>query len=188
MPIYTKTGDDGTTAIYGGKRIVKSDPQVEVYGSIDELNSVLGLAISTIPKNDKMQTFFHLVQEDLMSIGSVLAGWEGDISHIEERVERMEKYIDEFEKMLPPLHQFILPGGSICGSHLHFARCVCRRTERTIVRIIRNHVQYTTIVRYLNRLSDLCFVYARYINKKDGENDLKWKIISTSRKGKRKVV
>lgn len=182
MPIYTKTGDDGTTAVFGGKRISKGDPQVEAYGSIDELNSVLGLIISYIPKDDEMRTFFRSVQEDLMNIGSVLAGWEGDISHIETRVGSMEKHMDVFGSSLPPLHQFILPGGTILGAHLHFARSVCRRTERTIVRINRSHIQYTTIVRYLNRLSDLCFVYARYINNKDGEKDLKWKIASLSRK------
>jgi len=175
MPIYTKTGDDGTTAIFGGKRISKGDSRVEAYGLIDELNSVLGLIISYIPRNDQTKIFFRSVQEDLMNIGSVLAGWEGNISHIETRVGSMERHMDAFGKNLPPLHQFILPGGSLLGAHLHFARSVCRRTERAIVRLTKDHPHYAIIVKYLNRLSDLFFVYARVSNKKAHLKEIPWK-------------
>lgn len=175
MPIYTKTGDDGTTAVYGGKRIAKSDPQVEAYGSIDELNSVLGLIISYCSKKDRMRTFFRLVQEDLMSIGSVLAGWNSEMGPLEKRVREMEEYMDRFGTKLPALTHFILPGGSTVGAQVHVARTVCRRTERTIVRLTKAHKHYAIIVKYVNRLSDLLFVYARVINKKAHIKELPWK-------------
>lgn len=175
MPIYTKTGDVGTTAIYGGKRISKGDPQVEVYGSIDELNSVLGLIISYIPKNDQMKIFFRSVQEDLMSIGSVLAGRNSDMGALEERVKKMEQYMDTFGSKLPALTHFILPGGSTLGAEVHIARSVCRRTERTIVRLTQDHIYYAIIAKYLNRLSDLFFVYARVLNKKAHLKEIPWK-------------
>lgn len=175
MHIYTKTGDDGTTAVYGGERIIKSDPQVEAYGSIDELNSVLGLIISYISKKDRMRTFFLSVQEDLMGIGSVLAGWDGNMGALEKRVKQMEQYMDTFGTKLPVLTHFILPGGSMFGSEVHIARSVCRRTERTIVRLTRYHKHYAIIAKYLNRLSDLFFVYARVLNKKARMKEIPWK-------------
>jgi len=175
MKIYTKTGDDGTTAVFGGKRLSKGDPQVEAYGSIDELNSILGLIISYIPKNDKMRTFFRSVQEDLMNIGSVLAGWNSDMGAFEERVKQMEEYMDAFGVKLSILTHFILPGGSILGAEVHIARSVCRRTERTIVRLTSDHIHYAIIAKYLNRLSDLFFVYARVVNKKARMKEISWK-------------
>jgi cob(I)alamin adenosyltransferase len=175
MSIYTKTGDNGTTAVYGGKRISKGDPQVEAYGSIDELNSVLGLIISYIPKTNSMRTFFISVQEDLMSIGSVLAGWNGNISPLENRVKQMERTMDIFGSELPTLTNFILPGGSPIASQMHITRSVCRRTERTIVRLTKAHRHYAIIAKYLNRLSDFLFMYARVINKKTRINEVQWK-------------
>lgn len=175
MPIYTKTGDVGTTAVYGGKRISKGDPQVEAYGSIDELNSVIGLIISNISKKDQMKTFFLSVQEDLMSIGSVLAGWNSDMGALEERVKKMEQYMDTFGSKLPVLTHFILPGGSTLGAEVHIARSVCRRTERTIVRLTYDHIYHAIIAKYLNRLSDLFFVYARVLNKKAHLKEIPWK-------------
>ncbi len=175
MPIYTKTGDDGTTAIFGGTRISKGDPQVEAYGSIDELTSTVGLFISHLSKKNPLINFFHTVQEDLMAIGSILAGWGGNVDVLEKRVQQMEMYMDEFSKKLSSLTHFILPGGSIIASHAHVSRSVCRRAERTIVRLTRNHMHYAIIVKYLNRLSDLFFVYARVINKKAHMKELPWK-------------
>ena len=110
MPIYTKTGDDGTTAVFGGTRISKGDPQVEAYGSIDELTSIVGLVIAHLSKKDQLTKFFHTVQEDLMLIGSVLAGWGGNVDVLEKRVKQMETYMDVFSKKLSPLTHFILPG------------------------------------------------------------------------------
>ena len=175
MPIYTKTGDDGTTAIFGGTRISKGDPQVEAYGSIDELTSTVGLLVSHLSKKDPSINFFHTVQEDLMVIGSVLAGWGGNVDVLEKRVRQMEMYMDVFSNKLSPLTHFILPGGSLTASYMHIARSVCRRAERTIVRLTRNHMHYAIIVKYLNRLSDLFFVYARVINKKAHMKELPWK-------------
>ncbi len=175
MPIYTKTGDNGTTALFGGTRISKGDPQVEAYGSIDELTSFVGLVIAHLSKKDQLTKFFHTVQEDLMVIGSVLAGWGGNVDALENRVHDMERYMDSFSKTLPSLTHFILPGGSLTASSMHVARSVCRRAERTIVRLTRNHIHYAIIVKYLNRLSDLFFVYARVINKKARMKELSWK-------------
>lgn len=175
MPIYTKTGDDGTTAIFGGTRISKGDPQVEAYGSIDELNSVLGLMISYSPKKNQMRAFLYSVQEDLMTIGSILAGWGGNVNVLEKRVKQMEDYMDLFSKTLSPLTHFILPGGTTFAAQAHVARSVCRRAERTIVRLTKGHAQYATIAKYLNRLSDFFFVYARVINKKAHMKELPWK-------------
>lgn len=175
MPIYTKTGDDGTTALFGGTRISKGDPQVEAYGSIDELVSTIGLVIVQLSTKDTLTNFFRTVQEDLMTIGSILAGWGGNVDVLEQRVEQMEAYMDLFSKTLSPLTHFILPGGCLTASHMHVARSVCRRAERTIVRLTRNHMHYAIIVKYLNRLSDLFFVYARIINKKADVKELPWK-------------
>lgn len=175
MPIYTKTGDDGTTATFGGKRISKGDPQVEAYGSIDELTSIVGLVISHLSKKDPIQVFFYTVQEDLMLIGSVLAGWGGSVGTLENRVSKMEAYMDSCSKILPSLTHFILPGGILEASYMHVARSVCRRAERTIVRLTRDHTHYAIIVKYLNRLSDLFFVYARVLNKKARIKEISWK-------------
>jgi cob(I)alamin adenosyltransferase len=175
MSIYTKTGDDGTTALYGGKRISKGDPKVEAYGSIDELTSFIGLVISHLSQKDLLRHFFITVQEDLMIIGGVLAGWTGDITPLEKQVEKMEAYMDTFGRRLPPLTTFILPGGTTKASYMHVARSVCRRAERTIVRLTQNHTQYATIAKYLNRLSDLFFIYARVLNKKAHKKELPWK-------------
>ncbi len=175
MPIYTKTGDDGTTAIFGGARISKGDPQVEAYGSIDELNSNLGLIISYISEKDQMRTFFLSVQKDLMTIGSVLAGWGGSVNDLERKVKKMEEYMNAYNNILSLLTHFILPGGSIFASEVHIARSVCRRTERTIVRLTSYHKHYAIIAKYLNRLSDLLFVYARVVNKKDNVQEIAWK-------------
>ncbi len=175
MHIYTKTGDDGTTAIFGGTRISKGDPQVEAYGSIDELTSIVGLVIAHLSKKDQLKNFFHTVQEDLMMIGSVLAGWGGNVDTLEKRVKQMETYMDLFSKALLPLTHFILPGGSLTASYMHVARSVCRRAERTIVRLTRDHTHYAIIVKYLNRLSDLFFVYAQIVNKKARIKEIPWK-------------
>ena len=148
MPIYTRTGDTGATSFFGGKRISKSDPQVDLYGSIDELNSWLGLF------NDKRIT---VIQNDLFSIGSVLAGAKGNLDFIDSRVGEMEQWIDTMDKTLHPLTNFILPKG-----HMHIARSVCRRVERLAVQ----HRANPAVIKYLNRLSDLLFTLARSINKK----------------------
>ena len=161
MLIYTKTGDDGTTAIYGGKRLLKSDLQVEAYGSIDELTSFIGLVVNKlINKKDKL--FLISLQKDLYQIMAVLSGAKTDIQFLfEKKVLSFENEIDKLEKKLPKLDKFILPGGTEISSWLHILRVICRRAERNVVRFNNDMI----IVKYLNRLSDLLFVMARNYGK-----------------------
>ena len=160
MSIYTKTGDDGTTALYGGKKLLKSDLQVEVYGSVDELTSFIGLVKDKIKnKNDKL--FLISLQKDFYQIMAFLSGAKLDLKFLEEKVLTFEKKIDELEKKLPKLNRFILPGGTEISSWFQILRVICRRAERNVVRFNNNII----IVKYLNRLSDLLFVMARNYGK-----------------------
>ncbi len=161
MSIYTKTGDDGTTAIYGGKRLLKSDLQVEAYGSIDELTSFIGLVLNKII-NRKDKLFLISLQKDLYQIMAVLSGANIDLKFLfGEKVLTFENKIDELEKKLPRLNKFILPGGTETSSWFHILRIICRRAERNVVRFNNNII----IIKYLNRLSDLLFVMARTYGK-----------------------
>ena len=161
MSIYTKTGDDGTTAIYGGKRLLKSDLQVEAYGSIDELTSFIGLVLNKLI-NRKDKLFLISLQKDLYQIMAVLSGANIDSKFLfGEKALTFENKIDELEKKLPRLNKFILPGGTETSSWFHILRVICRRAERNAVRFNNNII----IVKYLNRLSDLLFVMARTYGK-----------------------
>ncbi|MBI4008878.1 cob(I)yrinic acid a,c-diamide adenosyltransferase [Candidatus Roizmanbacteria bacterium] len=168
MSIYTRTGDKGTTSLFGGKRVYKSDPQVEAYGSVDELNSFIGLAISK-SKNKEEKAFLTSIQQDLYIIMSYLSGAKVNLKSIGIKVARFEKEIDKIEKLLPKLSLFILPGGNEISSWFHILRVICRRAERNVVRISSNYEPRTTnyelILKYLNRLSDLFFILARWHNK-----------------------
>jgi len=166
MSIYTRTGDLGATALFGGKRVSKSDPLVDLYGSVDELNSWLGLF------HDK---HLAIIQSDLFTIGSVLAGWKGNLDFIDIRVDEMEHWIDEMDTKMPPLANFILPRGQ-----MNVARSVCRRVERLAVKENAD----PKIIKYLNRLSDLLFTMARYINKKQNKGEIVWSGIPRSKKQK----
>lgn len=165
MAIYTKTGDDGTTALFGGKRVPKSNPQVAAYGSVDELTSFLGLIAAKI-NDSSTHELLTLIQKDLYEIMGVLAG-SGERPHLSNRVKEFEKGIDTMEKKLPKLYRFILPQGNEITSLFHVARAVCRRTERDVVAFFSNRP--SLIVRYLNRLSDLLFILARWYNKNQKE-------------------
>ena len=161
MPIYTKTGDNGTTALYGGKRLLKSDLQVEAYGSIDELTSFIGLVVNKLI-NRKDKLFLISLQKDLYQIMAVLSGANIDLKFLfGEKVLTFENKIDESEKKLPKLNKFILPGGTEISSWFHILRVICRRAERNVVRFDNNII----IIKYLNRLSDLLFVMARTYGK-----------------------
>jgi cob(I)alamin adenosyltransferase len=173
MPIYTRTGDDGTTALFGGKRILKCEELVDAYGSIDELNSWLGLVASRIADAD-VQLFLYEIQKDLLLIGSVLAGWEGDTSILPQRVKKMEERIDLLDQNLPKLTNFVIPGGDPLASELHVTRAIARRTERQLVALSRHHDVDKQIFPYLNRLSDLLFILARFINKLKGVGEVVW--------------
>jgi cob(I)alamin adenosyltransferase len=164
--IYTKTGDDGTTGMIGGKRILKDSPSIEACGALDELNSWIGiLRCQQLPEN--VDRVLQYVQNDLFTFGQVLAT-PGDAErkiHIDEiTVTHLENDIDFFESGLAPLKEFILPGGSHAGAELHFARTITRRAERNCVALMRSEKTDPLILKYLNRLSDLFFVLARSIN------------------------
>jgi len=182
MSIYTRTGDLGETSLFGGKRVLKCDDQIDIYGLIDELNSFLGLVRSTVSIVD-VQEFLQTIQKDLFSISSILAGGlDQDMSYLSEQVSKMESRIDMMEKKLEPIHKFILPGGTTCASYVHIARSVARRVERKAVYILKQHTKYPevnkkqleTSIQYLNRLSDFLFVLARYINKEENMKEILW--------------
>ena len=166
--IYTRTGDSGTTGLIGGKRVTKDSPYIEACGSLDELNALIGVARShRLP--DSIDQALQSIQDDLFTIGAELATPEGmDRKSPEigdEEIRRLEGEIDTIENSLEPLKKFILPGGSTPGAELHLARAVARRAERHCVTLSRVEKVDPKILRYLNRLSDLCFVMARYVNR-----------------------
>ncbi len=172
--IYTKTGDDGTTGLIGGKRVPKDDLRIQAYGSVDELNSVLGLVRSYAPPAP-VEEILRRVQDDLFTIGAHLAtpAAAGQIRPLsvtlnDDAVSALEEAIDRCEAGLPPLRQFILPGGTACGALLHLARTVARRAERCCVSLARDEKGASALLSYLNRLSDLLFVLARFVNLEAG--------------------
>jgi len=172
--IYTRSGDKGTTSLVYGKRVPKDDPRVEAYGTCDEANSMIGLAISALQDFDfdgkeEFLTVMHKVQTNLFHVGAELATPEGKEVYWtvkEEHIKELEEVIDRWDQQLAPLKQFILPGGSKPAAALHVARTVVRRAERLAVKIEENI--NPLVFAYLNRLSDFLFVSARYINHKLG--------------------
>ncbi|CAN5910981.1 cob(I)yrinic acid a,c-diamide adenosyltransferase [soil metagenome] len=178
MKIYTKTGDDGTTGLFGGARVKKASSRVEAYGTVDELNATLGVARAT-----KLDAFAERVlaqvQVDLFTLGAELACVPGKEEKLSMRLVdegdagRLERAIDDAEKELPPLTSFVLPGGSAQAAALHFSRTVCRRAERAVL-AVDDAVPRTEVVIYLNRLSDLLFTLARHANLKASVADVPW--------------
>ena len=172
--IYTRTGDDGTTGLIGGKRVPKDSPCIEACGSVDELNALLGIVRShALP--EQADRILQFVQDHLFIIGSELATPEG-VAHKSEgigddQVRSLENEIDLIEETLKPLQQFILPGGAVAGAELHLARAVARRAERCCVSLSRLEKVDPQILRYINRLSDLCFVLARYVNQQQSAQE-----------------
>lgn len=174
MKIYTRTGDKGQTSLVYGTRVSKTDSRVEAYGTCDEANSMIGLAISHMYNEDfdgkdKILKAFHIIQTDLFHVGAELAtpagkkvGWVLE----KEAIDNMEALIDELDQELPPFTNFVLPGGHPAGASFHVARTVVRRAERLTVAIGEN--VNPLVISYLNRLSDLLFVVARYVNFKLG--------------------
>ena len=166
-PIYTRTGDKGKTSLFDGKRVLKSDKKVETYGTIDELNSALGVASAFI-KIKSINKEIEDIQNDLLEIGSSLAVSQTlPVDQLSKRPEDLENLIDKLTKQLPPLNQFILPGGGKGGSLLHAARTIARRAERRIVDLNKTEEVDEIIIVYLNRLSDLLFTMARFVNFKE---------------------
>lgn len=160
MSIYTRTGDDGTTALFGGKRLLKSDLQIEAYGGLDELSAYLGLLISKT-KNKDDKELFTFIQKDLYQMMGYLAGAKINLDYLAKEIIKFEKIIDTLELKLPKLTQFILPQGTELSVHAHIARTICRRAERSVVRYDN---ALKIVIRYLNRLSDLLFMFARTYN------------------------
>ena len=190
--IYTKTGDDGRTGLFGGGRVEKDHVRVEAYGDVDELNAVIGAAraVEMMPRVDEI---LAPVQRDLFAIGALLATPQPQ-KHREQlekarlsdtRIAQLEQAIDDGEDELEPLKAFILPGGTPKASALHVARTVCRRAERALVSLSRAEPVGTAARKYLNRLSDLLFVLGRVLNRAGGGSDVLWQRGSTIENGRR---
>ncbi len=184
MKIYTKTGDKGTTSLLGGTKVSKADIRLEAYGTVDELNSFVGLLISSLSDDISEKEYLIEIQKQLFELGSELAidpenppGYEFDTIK-QADIENIESRIDTLMKTLPELKNFVLPGGSVSASYSHLCRTVCRRAERRTVALNTDSTLRSELVVYLNRLSDYFFVLARYIIRRQGGEETIW----TSRK------
>lgn len=182
MKIYTRTGDDGSTGLFGGDRIQKDHLRIEAYGTVDETNATLGIArshASQHPEHAYLDTLLHTLQSELFVLGADLATQNEakvEVPRIEEaHIQSLERTIDELDKQLPPLKHFILPAGSVLASFLHLSRTTCRRAERQTVRLGQLEPINTRAIKYLNRLSDLLFVLARWANFKLDLNEEAWR-------------
>lgn len=181
MKIYTKTGDSGTTGLFAGPRVLKDNPRISAYGSVDELNAVLGMVLQSLDaKSADLEQTIKLIQSDLFSIGAELATPDPVAQQMcllpEARIGDLEQSIDSMEEQLPPLKNFVLPGGCPASAALHWARTVCRRAERDVVHFSQHPgiADCSRIIIYLNRLSDWLFVVARLQNHLAGVPDQPW--------------
>ncbi|UII33016.1 cob(I)yrinic acid a,c-diamide adenosyltransferase [Fulvivirga ulvae] len=179
MKVYTKTGDKGTTALFGGARVSKSHERIDAYGTIDELNSYIGL-VRDQEVNEKRKDVLVEVQDRLFTVGSILATEPGntkvkvpELQYAD--IESLEREIDKMEEELPPMKNFVLPGGHVSVSFCHVARCVCRRAERLVVGLNDHEPVHTTVIQYLNRLSDYLFVLSRKMSKELNAEETPWK-------------
>lgn len=177
--IYTRNGDDGTTALGSRQRVPKESLRVEAYGTVDELNAVIGVALAH-GLTPRLAEALTAVQNELFHLGSDLCFPEADktqyqIPQIESRhVEKLEQLMDELSVELGPLENFILPGGTVGAANLHVARTVCRRAERVVVALSRQEAIGPLVIPYLNRLSDALFVMSRYENQQQGQPEPLW--------------
>jgi cob(I)alamin adenosyltransferase len=177
--VYTRAGDDGTTALVGGQRVPKDSIRIEAYGTVDELNSVVGVAIAS-NVSPRLVEPLQTIQQVLFNLGSQLALDAADAGRIElpsvtmEHVSRLEKLMDEWNDELPDLKSFVLPGGTVASAQLQVARTVCRRAERVILALRREEAVEPQVIAYVNRLSDLLFVAARVENADKGEAEVLW--------------
>ncbi len=184
--VYTRTGDKGETGLVGGKRVPKDSLRIDAYGTIDELNSIVGLArafneeqLAAGEAHRFLDSILRQVQDELFDLGSQLATpddffREGMYRVGEREVKKLEQMIDECQKELEPLKSFVLPGGGKIGAYLHQCRTVCRRAEREILRLSRAEPLTEWTLTYVNRLSDLFFVLSRWISKRTGEPEYLW--------------
>jgi cob(I)alamin adenosyltransferase len=183
MKIYTRRGDSGRTKLFGGVEVHKHDGRVAAYGTLDELNASLGLAMALDAERHLASTGLEEVQEDLFVIGSRLAAARpqrelerGTIPALpSDRIAALEEWIDRLDEELPPLTAFVLPGGSTVGAQLHVARTICRRAERKITALVEDDPDLAvTVIPYVNRLSDLLFTLARAVNHRAGRPEASW--------------
>jgi cob(I)alamin adenosyltransferase len=179
MKIYTKTGDQGMTSLFGGKRISKAELRIDTYGTIDELNSYMGL-VRDQDINQKRKDILIQIQNRLFVVGSMLAAEPGNKKItipllVEDDVLYLEQAIDQMELTLPSMRHFVLPGGHVAVSFTHIARTVCRRAERLVIALQNTEIIDPVIVRYLNRLSDYLFVLSRKIALELGCEEIPWK-------------
>ena len=181
--IYTRTGDKGNTRLVDGSCVEKFNPRVEAYGTVDELNSYLGVVrshLDTLPAMSGLNTSLEKIQNELFNIGSLLATEKDEVFKLlppitDEQIRYLETQIDELTVELPELRNFILPAGHPVAAHLHVARTLCRRSERRSAEIAVRDERYSNTLQYLNRLSDYLFVAARWANQKNGVTDVLWK-------------
>ncbi len=182
MKIYTRRGDDGETGLFGGGRVPKDDVRVEAYGTVDELNAVIGTALAHV-RDGEIRVRLRLLQSDLFALGARLATpppRDGrPVPSLPDlplaRIGEMESWIDAAEEVTGAVRHFILPAGTAGASHLHQARAVCRRAERRVVALARRSAVDSGVVRYLNRLSDYLFAAARLENHRAGKGDVAWR-------------
>src|SRR5690242_1500594 len=179
MKIYTKTGDKGTTALFGGKRVSKADLRIDTYGTVDELNSYIGL-VRDQPVNASRKNILVEIQDRLFTIGSILATEPGNTkvkvpSLADGDITLLEKEIDAMDAQLPPMKSFVLPGGHQSVSFCHVARTVCRRAERLVIALDAQEKVDEMVVQYLNRLSDYLFMLSRKMTAELGAEETPWK-------------
>ena len=177
MKIYTKTGDDGNTGLQGDFRIAKSHPRILAYGTVDEANAMMGVVLSNV-LDDDVREVLNMIQNELFLLGSDLSNQ--NLNDLKNRisldmVERLETIIDKFELELPPITNFILPGGNVAAAQIHQVRTIVRRAETLVVQLSDKDEINSNCIKYLNRLSDLMFVMGRLINKRNGIEDIIWK-------------
>ncbi len=178
MKIYTKTGDSGDTGLFGGPRVRKDAVRIEAFGTVDELNATLGVVRAEAPP-DEIDPLLERIQNQLFDVGSELATPDPAAHALATigggQIAGLEQAIDQYEARLVPLSEFILPGGTRAAAYLHLSRCTCRRAERLVVRLAAEESISPSLVTYLNRLSDLLFVLARFANQSEGVADVAWK-------------
>lgn len=181
MKIYTRTGDEGMTGLFGGDRVTKSHRRIAAYGALDELNSVIGLLRLHVSEKAAAQKALHRVQHDLFVLGAILATPDNQLDKLEKKmtkptweVQDMEADIDRLTQLAPPMKHFVLPGGTLPSAYAHLARTVCRRAEREVVALGHEEGMRPEVLIYINRLSDWLFALSRAENALAGVADTEW--------------
>ncbi|HWE49669.1 MAG TPA: cob(I)yrinic acid a,c-diamide adenosyltransferase [Bryobacteraceae bacterium] len=181
--VYTRAGDTGLTSLAGGQRLAKNDPRIEAYGTVDELNSFIGLARESARESGRelpeLSRILLRVQHELFNLGSILATLPADVHPHQARItaadsEQLEREIDRMNEELPPLRSFVLPGGCRLNAELHICRTICRRAERVCVTLAETETVDAVNIRYLNRLSDALFVWSRWASHRLGAPETLW--------------